>query len=84
MDNVAGIHQAQPNASGNGRGNVAVNDLHLGSIHLALVKLHRAFVLMDGGHLGSELLFGNRVAAVSNLVTFQINMRILQQGFVAL
>ena len=56
MDNVAGVHQAQPNASGNGRGDVGVDDLQLGRIHLALVKLHGAFVLVDGRHLGIELL----------------------------
>jgi hypothetical protein len=50
---------------------------------MALVKLHRAFVLMDRGDLSSELLFGNRVAAVSDLIAVQINVRILQQGFVA-
>ena len=83
MDDVAGIHQAQPNASGNGRGDVGVDDLQLGSIHLALVQLHGAFVLVDRSHLGSELLLGDRIAAVSNLVAFQINVRIFQQGLVA-
>ena len=39
---------------------------------------------MDRGHLRVELLFRNRIFAVRNLITTEIDVRIFQEGFVAL
>ena len=83
MDNVAGVHEAQSNASGEGRGDVGIGYLQLRIVHLTLIKLHRAFELVDRGHLGVELLLGDRVLAVSNLIALQVNAGIFQQGLVA-
>ena len=78
MDDVTGIDQAQTDAAGNGRRDMAIGKLHSGVVDLALIVLDDTLILMDRRHLGIELLFGNCILAVSGLVTIQIDVRVLK------
>jgi hypothetical protein len=52
--------------------------LHLRVLELALSVCDEAFILMDRGELRIELLLRNRVFAVSDLVTREIDVGVLQ------
>ena len=62
---------------------MAVPQLDLRVVHLALVEFHRAFILVDDRELRIELLFGYRVLGEGLLVTREIEPRVLQQRAVA-
>src|SRR6185369_11996607 len=84
MNDVAGIDEAQTNPSCDRRRDPAIRELNVRIIYLPLIELHNALELVDRGHLRVELLFRNRVLAVRNLITTEIDVRIFQEGFVAL
>src|SRR5882672_7187696 len=83
MDDVAGIDQPQSDSAGYRSSDMSVSELQLGIVHLSLIELQRAFVLMDGGGLGIELLFWDGVFGKGFLVPLDIQPGVFQQRRVA-
>src|ERR1035438_10442009 len=69
---VTGIHQPQPDASSEGRGDMAIGELDLIELQLALVGLHRALVLEHGLLLVLQNLLGDGVLLPRGAVPFQV------------
>ena len=80
---VARIDLTQADASGHGRRDLRVTDIHFRVVDLSLIGLHRALVLMHERLLRVELLLGNRILREQRGVAIQIDLRIRQQRFVA-
>ena len=55
LNDVAGVHQAQADAPGNRRGDVAVGKLHLGAFNRRLIRFHGGLQFF---HLGVNLVVG--------------------------
>ena len=55
VNDIARVHQAQADAAGNRRGDVAVGELHLGAFHRGRIRLHGGFQFLD---LGGDLVIG--------------------------
>src|ERR1035438_4878680 len=72
MHDVAGVHQAQTDAPGDGRRDVAVDQVELGRIDLALVRLDHSLVLRHQRFLRGILLLGNGVLLQQPRVTAQV------------
>src|SRR4029079_18903818 len=70
-DQVALIHEAQPDASVNGRGDARVRDLQLGVVDLSLIGLDHSFQLPDQRFLGVELLLGDKSLLEEPTVPFE-------------
>ena len=81
---LPGSTRRKPTRPRNRRRDPAIGKLDFGVVDLCLIDIYDAFVLMDRGELRVELLFRNRVFAVSNLVTIEVDVCILEQRFVAL
>ena len=64
MHIVALIHLPKPNDPINGRDNVTVIEIHLCALDLALIGLHRPFVLMNKRNLRVQRLARNRVLCI--------------------
>ena len=82
MDDVAGIHQTQPDAAGDRRGDLAVIQIHFVHVNYALVGSHGALSLMHCGDLGGVDLFLNGVLLEQFVVAVQIDAGIVQHGLV--
>jgi len=80
---VAEIDIAQAHAAVYRRTNVSVVHVHLRGVQVALIELHGAFVLIDGGLLGGELLLRDRVFLVGVLIAREIDARILERSLIA-
>ena len=83
MHDVARVDETQANDAADGRGDVAVIDVELRGIKLALIVLDGAFVLLDERVLCGELLFGNRVLSKQGGVARNINARVIEQRLIA-
>ncbi len=83
LDDIAWIHQPQADAAGDGRGDVAVNQIHLHAVDQALIVFHCPFVLFHQRDLRGELLFGNRVLFDEGFVARLIDACIVEQGLIA-
>ena len=66
-DVVAHVHQAQAHAAGHRGGDPGVLQVQLGVVDVGLVGLDRAFVLLDQGVLGVDLLRGDGVLRTSRV-----------------
>ncbi len=80
---VPGVDQAQPHAPIDGREDAGVIDVYLGRIQVPLIQLDDALVLVDGGLLRGELLFGNGMNLVGFLVAIEVDERVPQQRLIA-
>ena len=78
MDDVAGIHLAQPDATANRRSNASISKLQSGIVDSALVRLDRTLVLPHQCLLRIDLLFRDRILCEQHLVAFEVDMRILE------
>ena len=58
---------------------MTVIEIHLSAFDLALIGLHRSFVLMNKRHLGVQCLAGNRILSIQLLIANQVDSRILKQ-----
>ena len=83
LDDIAGIHQPKADAPGDGRRDIAVNEIHLHAVDQPLVVLHRSFVLFDQRDLGGELLLGNGVLLDERFIARLIDARVVEQGLIA-
>src|SRR6185369_14755495 len=72
MHDVAGVHQTQPHAAGDGRGDATVGELNLRGLDLALVVLDRALELVNERCLRVVLLPRHRVLLDEHLVSLEI------------
>lgn len=75
---VAFIHRANPDATGNRRANLGVRKLHLGRINRGLVALGRGLELVDQGLLLVIGLLGHAVVDAQFLVALEVDQRDLQ------
>ena len=82
LDDIPGIDEPQSNAPGNGRGDMGVDEIDLGIGKLALVVLHRAFILQHDLLLIVQLLLGDGVASEGLLVALQIDLGFVQDGLI--
>src|ERR1041385_1507569 len=62
---------------------MAISELNSGILQLALVELNDSLVLMDGCGLSIENLLWDGISGVRGLVTVEIEVRVLEQCFVA-
>ena len=83
MHDVAGVHQPQADAAGDGRGDVTVDQVQLGAVDLPLIGSDNALILRDQSLLRGELLLGDGVLFDQLLVTAEIHLRVLEQRLVA-
>ena len=84
LDDISGIHQAQPDPSANRRSNMAEADLNLVILHRALVILYRALVLQYDLFLIVESLFWYAIPCPRFAVAFQVHFCLLKHIGVAL
>ena len=83
VNDVAGIHEAQPDSPGDRRGDPRIHQLQLGSVDLPLIRLDDPFRLANQGLLGIQLLFRDQLLPVEIPVTLQIELGVLQQRLIA-
>ena len=74
LDVISRIDQAQADAAGDRRDDVAVDDVELLLIDLRLIELHRAFVLLHDVDLILILLAGDRILLGQFLVARQVDL----------
>ena len=79
---IARIDQAQPDAAGHRRDDVAIDDVELLLIDLRLVELHRALVLLHDVDLILVLLAGDRILLGQFLVALEIDLRLREQALI--
>src|SRR5262249_53619306 len=79
---VAQVDEAGTHASINRRGDVAVRELQLGVIDLALIRTDGAIELADLRSLRIKLLLGNDAFFVKKLETIEIDFSVLALGLV--
>ena len=77
-NHIAGVYQAQADAAGKRRGDMAPAELHLEKLKVALVALDLAFILQYQFLLVVELLFWDCVASPRCAVAFEIHLRLGQ------
>ncbi len=82
LDDVARIDQAQADAAGGRRGDVAIDQLQFLRIDRGLVDLDLRLVLAHQRVLRGQRLFLDRVLLVQHLVAHQVDLGVLQQGHV--
>ena len=81
-DVVARIDLAQTDAARHRRRDARVDQVELEGIDVRLVRLHRAFVLLDERRLRVDLLARDRVLREQRLIALQVEPRGLQQRLV--
>ena len=84
VHDVAGVHQTQPHAAGDRRGDAAVGELNLRGVDLALVVLDRALELVNQRFLGVQLLPRHRVRRDEHLEPLEIDPGVVEQRLIAL
>jgi len=82
-NDVARVHQAQPDSTADRRGDAAVGQLELGHVDLSLVELDDAFVLVRQRLLGIELLLRDRILGPQPAVPLHIEPGVLEERLVA-
>ncbi len=83
-DDIAGVDETQADATGDGRGDVAVGELDLVVLNGALVSLDGAFILDDGLLLVVELLLGDGVAGVGGAVAVEVDAGLGEDALIVL
>jgi len=83
MNNIAGINLAQTYPSAHGSGDAAINQVHLGTVDLSLVRLDGTLVLMYQRFLGFKLLSRYGVLFPKLLITLKVKAGITQKRPVA-
>ena len=73
----------KPDAAADRRGDAGVGELQLRAVDLALVDLHRAFVLAHERRLRVDLLLRDRVLLEQRAVALEVELRVLEQRVVA-
>jgi hypothetical protein len=76
---VPGIDQAEPDAAGDGRGDVGERQLHLVVLQRSLVRFDGSLVLQDNLFFVVEGLFGYRIARPGILVALKVHLGLGQQ-----
>src|SRR6185369_4773496 len=84
MNDVARIDQTQTDSSGDRRSDAAIGDLNFGVVDLSLIDVYDALILMDRGDLCVELLLRDRILAIGDLVTVEIDLCVFKQRLIAL
>ena len=79
---IAGIHQAQADASGDGRDDVAIDEVELVGLYRALVLRHGALVLLDQELLVGDLLLRDQVLPAERLIPLEIGFGLFQKTLV--
>ncbi|MNT13948.1 hypothetical protein D3C72_1489330 [compost metagenome] len=82
LNHIAGVDQAQADASGDGRGDPRIVELQVGVVHLAAAGLHLPLVLLHQGFLGIQQLAGDGVPAPELAVALQVEPGMHQQRLV--
>ncbi len=80
LHEIARVHEAQSDAAINGRSDITIGQIDIGIVQIALVKLDRAFVLVNGGELGVILLFGDGIAFEGFAVAVKVQLRVFKQS----
>ncbi len=80
---LPGSTVAQADPAVDGRDDARVVDIHLRRGEIALVQLHRPFVLIDRGLLRGELLLRNRMLFEGVLIAREVDARVLEGRLVA-
>src|SRR5713101_2799121 len=77
VDNVAGVNEAQADASADRRSDAAIDELELGVVDLPLIGANGAVKLANECCLSIELLLRNDAFLEEKLETFVINLGVL-------
>ena len=83
VHDVAGVHQPQTDAAGDGRGDVTVDQVELGAVDLPLIGFDDAFILRHQRLLRGVLLLGNGVLLEQRFVAAEIHLGVREQRLVA-
>src|SRR5712692_690450 len=83
MNNIARVHQAQADASRDGRSDAAVAELELGVVNRRLVNLDGPFELADRSLLCVRLLLGDDPCFVQRVETVGVDHGVVELGRVA-
>src|SRR5712664_755310 len=83
MNNIARVHQAQADASRDGRSDAAVAELELGVVNRRLVNLDGPFELTDRSLLRVRLLLGDNPCFVKRVETGRVRLGVVELGRVA-
>ncbi len=79
---ISRIDQAQSDAAGDRRNDVAIGDVERLRIDQALILFHRAFILLHDEDLILGLLARDRILLRQRLIALQIHLRLGEQALI--
>ncbi len=83
LNDVAGIHQPEADAPGDGRGDVAIDQIDLHRLNQTLIVLDYSFVGLDGSDLRGKLLLGDGVLLDERFITRLVDAGVVERGLIA-
>src|SRR5664280_239099 len=82
VHHVARVHEPEPGAAADRGRDARIREVEPSGVDLSLIGLERALALRDGRGLRVELLLRNGVLRRENPIALEVQLRVLQDGFV--
>ncbi len=79
---ISRIDQAQADAAGDRRNDVAIGDIQRLRVDQPLILLHRALVLLHDEDLIFGLLAGDRILLGQRLIALEVHLRLAEQALI--